>query len=49
VASIVSKSGTPLVEPTLRDTRLRPHDVTGGVAPQEVRVRLNMAKLLSLA
>lgn len=49
VASIVSKSGTPLVEPTLRDTRLRPHDVTGGVAPQEVKVRLNMEKLLSLA
>jgi HD-GYP domain-containing protein (c-di-GMP phosphodiesterase class II) len=49
VASIVSKSGTPLVEPTVRDTRLRPHDVVGGVAPQEVRVRLNMEKLLSLA
>lgn len=49
VASIVSKSGTPLVEPTVRDTRLRPHDVTGGVAPQEVKVRLNMEKLLALA
>jgi HD-GYP domain-containing protein (c-di-GMP phosphodiesterase class II) len=49
VASIVSKSGTPLVEPTVRDTRLRPHDVVGGVAPQEVRVRLNMEKLLALA
>jgi HD-GYP domain-containing protein (c-di-GMP phosphodiesterase class II) len=49
VASIVSKSGTPLVEPTLRDTRLRPHDVTGGVAPHEVKVRLNMEKLVRLA
>lgn len=49
VASIVSKSGTPLVDPTLRDTRMRPHDVTGGVAPHEVRVRLNMEKLLALA
>jgi HD-GYP domain-containing protein (c-di-GMP phosphodiesterase class II) len=49
VASIVSKSGTPLVEPTLRDTRVRPHDVTGGVAPHEVKVRLNMEKLLRLA
>ena len=49
VAAIISKSGTPLVEPTVRDTRLRPHDVTGGVAPQEVKVRLNMEKLLSLA
>jgi HD-GYP domain-containing protein (c-di-GMP phosphodiesterase class II) len=49
VASIVSKSGTPLGEPVLRDTRLRPHDVTGGVAPHEVKVRLNMERLLALA
>ena len=49
VASIVSKSGTALVEPVLRDTRVRPHDVTGGVAPHEVKVRLNMEKLLRLA
>ncbi|MEO8154285.1 MAG: phosphohydrolase [Rhizobacter sp.] len=49
VASIISKSGTPLGEPALRDTRLRPHDVTGGVAPHEVKVRLNMERLLRLA
>ncbi len=49
VASIISRSGTPLGEPALRDTRLRPHDVAGGVAPHEVRVRLNMEKLLRLA
>jgi len=49
VASIVSKSGTVLVEPVLRDTRVRPHDVTGGVAPHEVKVRLHMEKLLRLA
>lgn len=49
VASIVSKSGTPLGEPVLRDTRLRTHDVTGGVAPHEVKVRLNMERLLALA
>ncbi|GAB4565780.1 MAG: phosphohydrolase [Rhizobacter sp.] len=49
VASIVSKSGTALVEPVLRDTRVRPHDVTGGVAPHEVKVRLHMEKLLRLA
>ncbi|MET0333516.1 MAG: phosphohydrolase [Rhizobacter sp.] len=48
VVSLVSKSGTPLGEPVLRDTRMRPHDVTGGVAPREVKVRLNMEKLLSL-
>ena len=49
VASIVSKSGTPLGEPVLRDTRLRPHDVISGVAPHDVKVRLNMEKLLRLA
>lgn len=49
VASVVSKSGTPLAEPVLRDTRLRPHDVTGGVAPHDVKVRLNLEKLLRLA
>ncbi|MBX3621447.1 MAG: phosphohydrolase [Rhizobacter sp.] len=49
VASIVSKSGTPLVEPALRDTRVNPHDVIGDVAPHEVKVRLNMEKLLRLA
>jgi HD-GYP domain-containing protein (c-di-GMP phosphodiesterase class II) len=49
VASIVSKSGAVLVEPVVRDTRVRPHDVAGGVAPHDVRVRLNMEKLLRLA
>ncbi len=49
VVSIISKSGTVLVEPVLRDTRVRPHDVTGGVAPHEVKVRLNMEKLLRLS
>jgi HD-GYP domain-containing protein (c-di-GMP phosphodiesterase class II) len=49
VASIVSKSGGALVEPVLRDTRVHPNDVTGGVAPHEVKVRLHMEKLLRLA
>ncbi len=49
VASLVGRSGTPLVEPTVRDTRLRPHDVASGIAPSEVKVRLNMEKLLKLA
>ncbi|HEX3139771.1 MAG TPA: phosphohydrolase, partial [Rhizobacter sp.] len=49
VASIISKSGGVLGEPVLRDTRVNPHDVVGGVAPHEVKVRLNMEKLLRLA
>ncbi len=49
VASIVSKSGAALVEPVVRDTRVRPHEVVGGVAPHDVKVRLNMEKLVRLA
>jgi HD-GYP domain-containing protein (c-di-GMP phosphodiesterase class II) len=49
VASIISRSGTPLGEPAVRDTRLRLHEVVGGVAPHEVKVRLNMENLLRLA
>lgn len=49
VASIISRSGTPLGEPAVRDTRLRLHEVAGGVAPHDVKVRLNMERLLQLA
>jgi hypothetical protein len=49
VASVISRSGTPLGEPALRDTRLRAHEVAGSVAPGEVRVRLNLERLLKLA
>ncbi len=49
VASLISKSGTPLMEPVVRDTRVRPHDVAAGIAPHEVRVRLPMVKMLTLA
>jgi len=48
VASVVSRVGTPLGEPALRNTRLVAHAVTAGVAPQEVRLRLNIERLLRL-
>lgn len=48
VASVVGKSGTPLVEPTVRDTKLPTQAVTGSLAPHEVLVRLNMERLLKL-
>lgn len=48
-ASIVSRSGSALMEPTLRDTKTQPHEVIGGVAPHEVKVRVNLEKLLRLA
>ena len=49
VASIVSRAGTPLGEPAVRDTRMRGHEINGGVAPHEVLVRLNLARLMQLA
>ena len=49
VASVISRMGTPLGEPAIRDTRVKPHEITGGVAPHEVKVRLNLAKLMQLA
>ena len=48
VASVVGKSGSPLGEPAVRDTRLQNFSVTGSVAPHELRVRLSMEKLLKL-
>jgi hypothetical protein len=45
---VLSRSGTPIDEPAVRDTRLRQHAVSGGGAPQDVKVRLNMERLLQL-
>lgn len=49
VASVVSAAGMPLGEPARRDTRSARYAVTAGVAPQDVRLHLNLEKLLSLA
>lgn len=49
VASVISAAGLPLGDPARRDTRSADHAVTAGVAPQDVRLHLNLEKLLSLA
>lgn len=49
VASIVGKSGAPLGEPTVRDTRLPAHEIKSSLPPKDVRVRCPLPKLLSLA
>jgi HD-GYP domain-containing protein (c-di-GMP phosphodiesterase class II) len=49
VASVIGRSGTPLGEPAVRDTRMKPHEITGGVAPHEVKLRLNLQRLMQLA
>lgn len=49
VASVISPAGMPLGEPARRDTRVPRHAVAAGVAPQDVRLRLNLDRLLALA
>ena len=49
VASIVGRSGTPLGEPAVRDTRLRAYEVKSAVAPKDVKVRFPLPRLLQLA
>jgi hypothetical protein len=48
VAVIIGKSGNPAGEPAVRDTRLKPYEVVAGVAPHEIKLRLNLAKLIDL-
>lgn len=49
VASIVNPAGMPLAEPVPRQTRLAAFKVQGGVTPHEVRVRLNLERLLRMS
>ncbi|MEO5732682.1 MAG: hypothetical protein ABIN96_00685 [Rubrivivax sp.] len=48
VAALVSPSGNPLGEPTLRDTIESRHAVKGAVAPASVRVRPPHERLLAM-
>ncbi len=47
-ASIVGRDGLALGEPVLRDTRLPQFNTTGGVAPHEVKVMINMERMLKM-
>ena len=49
VASIVNPAGAVLASPALRATHLPTHAVTGGVAPHEVKLRLNLQQLLQMS
>ena len=48
VAVLINRSGMPTVEPTVRDTSLRDHRVLSSVAYREVKVTLNLDRLLPL-
>jgi len=47
VFALVGRSGMALGEPTLRDTSEAAYEIKAGVAADEVRVRVNTAKLLA--
>lgn len=49
VASVISRAGTPLGQPAVRDTRLKATGVVGGVPSNDVKLRLNLQALLRLA
>ncbi|MDM4768253.1 HD domain-containing phosphohydrolase [Pelomonas sp. SE-A7] len=48
VAALIGKSGNPLSEPVPRDTRLAAQAVAASLAPHELRVLVNMEKVLRL-
>lgn len=48
VAVLINRSGMPTVEPILRDTSLRDHRVVSSVAHREVKVQINLERMLPL-
>ncbi len=48
VAVLLNKSGVPTVEPAIRDTSMREHRIVASVPHREVKVQLNLERLLPL-
>lgn len=48
VAVLINRSGMPTVEPTIRDTSVRDHRIIASVAHRDVKVRINLERLLPL-
>ena len=48
VAALLGKSGSPLSEPVPRDTRLQAQAIAAAVAPHELKLRVNLEKVLKL-
>lgn len=48
VAVLVNRSGIPTVEPTIRDSSLKEYRVVASVAHREVKVQINLERLLPL-
>lgn len=48
VAVLLNKSGLPTVEPAIRDTSMREHRIVASVPHRDVKVQLNLERLLPL-
>lgn len=48
VAVLLNKSGIPTVEPAIRDTSMREHRIVASVPHRDVKVQLNLERLLPL-
>jgi hypothetical protein len=48
VAVLINRSGIPTVEPTVRETSLREHRIVASVAHRDVKVTVNLERLLPL-
>ncbi|WP_296510138.1 hypothetical protein [Rhodoferax sp.] len=48
VAVLLNRSGVPTIEPAIRDTTMREHRIVASVAHKEVKVQLNLERLLPL-
>ena len=48
VAALLGKSGAPLSEPVPRDTRLPSQAIAASLAPHELKLLVNIEKLLKL-
>jgi HD-GYP domain-containing protein (c-di-GMP phosphodiesterase class II) len=48
VAVLISRSGMPIMEPTIRDTSTRDYRVIASVPHREVKVQINLERLLPL-
>lgn len=48
VAVVVNRSGLPTVEPTIRDTALKDYRIAASISHRDVRVQINLEKMLPL-
>ena len=48
VAVVINRSGVPTVEPTVRDTSLKEHRVVASVPHRDIKVKINLGRMLAL-